>query len=98
MAWAVREGRLVTATLPSGCEVSGYVCGWDQYHWDLIDTELRHCLVHKSNPLVRIAATNTYDQDPQRDQMEDQGIRRFRRWVEEEFFGRHPESREDRAC
>lgn len=60
MFHAVRHGRLITAHLPSGDQVEGYLSGADDYHWVLFTRDNHTVLIHKSNPAVMISNVRTY--------------------------------------
>ena len=48
VGWAVRLGRRVTAHLPSGHAIEGYVFGSDDYFWLVVGSELDTHVIHKS--------------------------------------------------
>ena len=54
VAYSVRDGRLVTVTLPNGEQINGYVMGSDDYHWALVTLNEEIVLVHKSVPSLCI--------------------------------------------
>lgn len=62
---AVKDGRLVTAMMPWGESISGYVCGADDFHWVLVLANGDTVLVHKSTPAVSISKTRTYQTEPE---------------------------------
>jgi hypothetical protein len=59
---SVVEGRKVRFEFPTGIPkmVSGYVCGWDTYHWFVLSFDstgkVTEHLVHKSAALVTITS------------------------------------------
>lgn len=59
VAYAVKDGRMVTVTLPDGQEITGYIFGKDDYHWALVTPDGEVALVHKSAPALRISATSS---------------------------------------
>lgn len=62
---SVLDGKKITATLASGHEVVGYVCGKDDYHWMLVALNAESTmLVHKSAPLIHINGRSTLDEEP----------------------------------
>jgi hypothetical protein len=64
IAFAVKEGNPVRATLASGEIIPlAYVMGMDDYHVALIDHDLLVHLVHKSAPCLTILSTHSLDND-----------------------------------
>lgn len=88
VAFAVRDGRMVTATLSSGEVVEGYIMGTDDYHWALVTADERVVLIHKSAPSLCINRTSS---------IEDQSVEvqnlatPFRRVVMETHFSVSPD-------
>lgn len=68
VGFAVKLGKLVTAHLPSGREIVGYVYGGDDYHWKIVSPDLCTHLVHKSASLSFGPAS--YDQEPHHEELE----------------------------
>ena len=60
MFFAAKDGRLITAYMPGGDEIEGYLCGVDDYHWTLVTTDGDTVLIHKTIPAVRISANRTF--------------------------------------
>lgn len=56
LARTVQEKREVTFTTHTGDTLKGFVCGWDNFHWKIVDHKGFVHLVHKSAPLVTIGA------------------------------------------
>lgn len=54
VAFAVRDGKAVTATLSTGEKVNGYVFGSDDYHWSIVTPDGEIVLVHKASPALQI--------------------------------------------
>lgn len=91
IAFAVRDGKAVTAMLPDGRGLRGYVIGIDDYHWVIIepDTEQVH-LVHKSSPVLSIAKDSTLDGEPKAIK---EACSSFRSKVTQEYFNQQPRQR-----
>ena len=72
MARTVLDGKQVTFKWPSsGAEITGYLCGMDDFHWMVIEPSTTKHLVHKgSAPLISFAGTKTYDDEPNRKALE----------------------------
>ncbi len=62
VAYSVRDGKSVTATLSTGDQISGYVMGSDDFHWAIVDTSGEVHLVHKSSPSLKIDSKSTIAQ------------------------------------
>lgn len=54
VAFAVRDGKAVTATLSTGEKITGHVFGSDDYHWSIVTVSGDIVLVHKSSPSLKI--------------------------------------------
>lgn len=68
VGWSVKLGRLVTAHLPGGSTIAGYVYKSDDYHWMLVDQELNTHAIHKSCSLSFGPAS--YAQEPRHGELE----------------------------
>lgn len=89
IAFAVRTGQRITFHEASGREVSGYVCGMDDFHWKVIspDNGAVSC-VHKSASFD-VSPDPTYDNEHNRDSLE-KVVGPFRDWVGNTFFRSTP--------
>jgi hypothetical protein len=88
VAFSVKLGKIVTAYLPSGKELRGYIFGSDDYHWQMVSPELDTHLIHKSCSLS--FGTQSYAQEPRHEELE-KLVAPYRRHVEETVFGRQAE-------
>lgn len=61
IAFAVRDGKMVTVTISTGEKVTGYVFGVDDFHWLIITPHVETLMVHKSAPSVLIHQKSTLD-------------------------------------
>lgn len=68
VGFSVKLGRIVTAHLPSGREICGYVYGGDDYHWKIVGPDLDTHLVHKSASLS--FGPQSYAGEPMRAELE----------------------------
>ena len=68
---------MVTATLPNGQQVYGYVMGSDDYHWALVTLEEDVVLVHKSAPALRIENSTSTQEQSDRIKTMTSGFRQF---------------------
>jgi len=89
----VRDERPVTVTFPTGEKVMGYVMGADDYHWVVVDHDLKVHLVHKSAPCLSIESdlSLALDRHPNAEEIRTM-TESFRRWVQENHF--HDTSRQ----
>lgn len=92
VAFAVKDGKAVTASLFPGREIRGFVIGADDFHWSVVDEDGRVHLVHKSSPALSIDAEPSIDQANAqiRDMVED-----FRAYIIREHFNRTPSRQKD---
>jgi hypothetical protein len=66
----------------SSSTITGFVCGWDSYHWKVVSPDGQVHLIHKGSlPLITIG-----DRQSLSDVVE-QVVQPFRRVVLERFFG-----------
>lgn len=86
LARTVVLGQKVTFVVAAQEPVVGYVFGVDDYHWAVVTPEGETTLVHKSTPLVHIASSSTYDDEPRREELEAM-VAPFRRVVARRFRG-----------
>jgi hypothetical protein len=92
LARTVMHGRAITFRFPSGEDITGYLCGMDDFHWMVVTADCQKHLIHKgSASVITLADTDSYDSEPRRDEMEEV-IGPFRRFVSEAYFGRRPAS------
>lgn len=61
VAYAVRDGKAVTATLATGEKITGFVFGADDYHWSIVAKSGDVFLVHKSSPALKIHSESTIE-------------------------------------
>ena len=48
LAQSARDGYAVTFTKSDGAKITGYIAGWDDFHWKVVDHTAAKHLVHKS--------------------------------------------------
>lgn len=72
MARTVLDGRMVSFRWPaSNAEVTGYLCGMDDFHWMVIEPSTTKHLVHKGQtPMISFATKKTYDGEPNKAALE----------------------------
>lgn len=68
---AVRRGQRVTAYLPDGEAVTGYLAGIDDTTWFILDPdpqmrEVRHWLIPRQGRVLEIHSKPTYGAEPER--------------------------------
>ena len=62
-------------------EITGYLCGMDDYSLHIITSECKQFLVHKSGASIELHTKSTYDDEDNRDELE-KIIGPFRRALE----------------
>lgn len=55
VAYSVRDGKQVTASLANGRDVTGFIFGADDFHWSIITEDGQTVLVHKSCPSLLVS-------------------------------------------
>lgn len=87
----VLDGRKVTFHLHGGLEVTGYLCGMDDFHWMVVTPGGEQYLIHKASaPLIDLSdSAKKYASEPSEVHRRlEKVVGPFRRYVEVEFFGR----------
>ena len=64
VAFAVRDGKAVTAIIATGEQITGWVFGADDYHWSIVTADGGIVLVHKSSPALKIHRTPSLSTAP----------------------------------
>lgn len=90
LARTVIDGRLLTFTPLVGEQITGYLCGMDDFHWMVITPSGSTHLVHKASAPVIDFGLCRYPEEPNLRLLE-KVVGPFRRFVEAEFFGRQPQ-------
>lgn len=87
LARAVSAGRLITCRTMVG-EVTGYLCGMDDYHLVLVTPDLRQVMVHKAqSPIIVLHSESTYSEEQNIVALETI-VGPFRQYVEKTYLGR----------
>ena len=87
LARAVSEGRLITCRTSVG-DVTGYLCGMDDYHFVVITPAGRQVMVHKAQaPIVVLHSESTYSEEQNIVSLETI-VGPFRQYVEKTYLGR----------
>lgn len=91
VAHTVVDGKLIIfrpfPTFPD-FTITGYVYGMDDYHWAVVEPSGAKHLVHKGAPIFTLADESTFDSEPLKESLT-KLVGPFRRYVEENFFGRN---------
>lgn len=69
LARTVCEGRMITAVTPAR-EVTGYLCGMDDFTWMIIRSDCSRVLVHKSGTVIELSDKPTYDAEAEKSALE----------------------------
>ena len=91
MARTVVDGRAVTFTLVNSVEVSGFLCGMDDYHWMVVTPAGQRHLVHKAAAILITFADSCSYRSEQRHSALEEIVAPFRRFVERDLMGREIE-------
>lgn len=87
LARTVLDGRQITFRV-SGEQITGYLCGMDDFHWMVVTPLGNKHLVHKgSASVIDLADYSSYEREPNHALLEEV-VGPFRRYVEAKFFGR----------
>lgn len=88
LARTVLDGKPVTFRFAKDDQVTGYLCGMDDFHWLIIESSGEKHLIHKgSAPRITLGDSASYA-DEANIKILEQVIGPFRRYVEQTFFGR----------
>lgn len=88
LARTVKDGKLLSFRF-AGLEenLTGYLCGMDDYHWMVVTASGSLHLVHKGGAIViDIAFNRTYEFEENHSELE-KVVAPFRKYVNQNFFG-----------
>lgn len=96
IAQAVVYGRKITFWPLDGEPIIGYVCGWDDDYYSIVEPHpeggFKHQLIHKAGtPVIELHREQTYDDEEEdvREQME-RIVHPFRRWIMTNILNERP--------
>jgi hypothetical protein len=63
LAYAVKERRQITLQPAAGQPITGWLCGLDDYHYFVVDSDGAQYLVHKTGTVVQLHAETSTPPD-----------------------------------